>query len=177
MANMKNWVQPEVTTKAIYDGFYPSIIAMSKLYDKKMEKDGKEVIRQTLALTFRTLQEVPFPDQTTGKITVEQEYFFDVNFHMNAVNGIARAAGIPNFQDSNDFEGKTLMVGMINRTYENNNGETKTIAQFGTGLFSYAPICENSQVEFAANDFPEGFNEDDLKTWFKDTVATYKTPR
>ncbi len=177
MTNMKNWVQPEVTTKEIYEGFYPVVIAMSKLFDKKMEKDGVVTVRQTLALTFKTLQEVPFPDKTQGKIVVEQEYYFDTSFHMNAVNGIARASGIPNFQDSNDFEAKTLMIGMINRHYESRDGEAKTIAQMGTGLFSYAPLCENSQVEFAATDHPEGYNEDKLKGWFKTTVAKYKTPK
>ena len=178
MANIKKWCIPETTRKAIYAGIYPAVISMAKVFSKEIEKDDVKTMVEIVSLTLTTLQEVPFPDQTNGKIVVEQQYRFDSQFHQNALNGIARAAGIAKLEDTDELEGKTVMVGIMNHSYEK-DGETYTYAQLGSGLFTYAPISAKSEIKFMASDFPAGteFTEDDYKLWFKENIALFKEPK
>lgn len=177
MANIKKWCLPETTKKAVYEGIYPAVISMSKLTSKEVEKDDVKFIREIVSLSFTTLASVPFLDQTNGKICVEQQYYFDVPFHVNALNGISRAAGVAKLQDTDELEAKTVMIGIINRSYEK-DGETFVVPQFGHGLFSYAPISEKSKIEFIATDYPDGnITEEDYKKWFKEKIALYKEPK
>lgn len=178
MADIKKWALPETTKKPIFEGIFPVVISMSKLFTKEVEKDDKKFQREIVSLTFTTLSEVPFPDKTNGKIVVENQYCFDVSFHVNALNGIARAAGISKLTDTDELEGKTVMIGIINETFQNRDGEDVTVAKFGSGLFSYAPISAKSEIKFIANDFPNGdISEDDYKKWFKDNIALFKEPK
>lgn len=178
MANIKNWALPESTRKQVFEGIYPCVISLTRLFSKEKEKNGETINTEVVSLTFTTLQGVPFPDGTEDKITVENQYHFDVSFHVNALNGIARAAGVPKLNDTDDLEGKTVMIGIINETYQNRDGEDVTVPKFGYGLFSYAPVSEASKIEFIANDFPDGnIDEEDYKKWFKDKIALYKAPR
>ena len=139
MADIKKWCVPETTKKAVFEGVYPLVISMAKLTNKEVEKDDRKFQREIVALTMSTLQNVPFPDGTEDKIVVEQQYYFDVQFHLNALNGLARAAGVPKLTNTDQLEGKTLMGGIVNRSWEK-DGETFTAPQFGFGLFSYAPM-------------------------------------
>lgn len=178
MADIKKWCQPETTKHAIFDGFYPVVISMAKTFEKRVEKDDKPFTRDVVALTFKTLADVPFPAGTTGKIIVEQQYNFDSQFHVNALNGTARAAGVKEFTNTDQVEGKTLMVGITNRYWVDKEGVTQAQPQLGFGLFSYAPFTPDSQVEFVATDHPGvELTEDILKEWFKEKVAQYKSPK
>lgn len=178
MVDIKKWALPETTKKAIFEGIYPVVISMSKAFTKEVERDDKKIQREVVSLTFTTLTDVPFPDKTNGKLIVEQQYYFDVSFHVNALNGIARAAGISKLTDTDELEGKTVMIGIINETFMNRDDEEVTVAKFGSGLFSYAPMSEKSEIKFMANDFPNGnISEDDRKEWFKDNIKLFKEPK
>ena len=178
MADIKKWFQPEITKKAIYEGIYPVVITAAKAFTKEAKREDDSTFqREVIALTFKTLTDVPFPDKTTGRIVVEQNYYFDVQMHKNALNGIARAFGVDGFCDTDQFEGKTGLIGIINREYQNHEGETKTIAQCGFGLFSYAPMCENAQVEYIANEIDHKPSDEEYKEWFKKHLASYKAPK
>jgi hypothetical protein len=178
MADIKKWALPETTKKPVFEGIYPAVISMSKLFTKEVEKDDKKFQREIVSLTFTTLTEVPFPDKTNGKITVEQQYYFDVPFHVNALNGIARAARVPKLLDTDELESKTVMIGIINETFQTRDGEEVTVPKFGFGLFTYAPMSEKSEIKFIANDFPNGdISEEDYKKWFKDNIALFKEPK
>lgn len=178
MADIKKWCQPETTKHAIFDGFYPVVISMGKTFEKEVEKDDKTFKREVVALTIKTLGDVPFPDGTSGKIIVEQQYNFDSQFHVNALNGTARAAGVKELTNTDQLEGKTLMMGIINRYWNDNEGITHAQPQLGFGLFSYAPLTEDSQVEFVATDHPGvELTDEILKEWFKKKVALYKSPK
>lgn len=177
MSEIKKWFQPETTKKAIFEGIYPVVITAAKSFTKETEKGEKTVEREVLALTFKTLSDVPFPDKTTGRILVEQQYYFDVQMHQNALNGLARAFGLETFTSTEDFEGKTGIIGIINHDFETNDGETKTIAQFGWGLFSYAPMNDKAQVEYIANEIDHKPSDEEYKDWFKKHLANYKQPK
>ena len=75
MADLKKWCQPETTKKEVYEGFYPVVISMVKTFEKDAEKDDVKFKREVVALTFKTLTEVPFPDKTSGQIIVEHQRF------------------------------------------------------------------------------------------------------
>lgn len=177
MTEIKKWFQPETTKKAIYEGIYPVVITAAKAFTKEAEKDDKTFEREVIALTFKTLQDVPFPDKTTDRIIVEQQYYFDVQLHQNALNGVARAFGLEKFTCTEDFEGKTGIIGIINRTYETNDGDKRTVAQYGYGLFSYAPMSDKAQIEYIANEIDHEPNDEEYKEWFKKHLANYKQPK
>ena len=178
MADIKKWCQPEATKKEVYEGFYPVLISMCKAFEKEAEKDDRKFQREVVAVTFKTLVDVPFPDKTSGQIIVEQQYYNDIPFHVNALNGLARAAGVPELTNTDQLEGKTVMVGFTNRTYEDKDNASHTYPQFGFGLFSYAPVTPESKIDFIANDYPDGgLNDDIYKEWFKQKVALYKSPK
>ena len=177
MSEIKKWFQPETTKKAVYEGLYPVVITAAKAFTKEAEKDDKTFDREVIALTFKTLQDVPFPDQTTDRIIVEQNFYYDVQMHQNALNGVARAFGLDKFTCTEDFEGKTGMIGIINRTFETNEGEQKTVAQYGFGLFSYAPMSDKSQIEYIANEIDHTPSEEEYKEWFKKHLANYRQPK
>lgn len=174
MANIKDWFEEEKTMKQVFEGVYPVIITAAKTFIKDQEQDDKSIKRRNvLELTFKTAQDVPFPDKTSGKITLTQQYYFDVNMHKNALNGVARACGLTQFEDTNDFEGKTLMIGITNRSWEGQDGVTKYMPQMGWGLFSYAKLCQGATIEYIANKYPNP-TEEDYKEWFKTTLEKYK---
>lgn len=178
MADIKKWCQSEATKKAVYEGFYPAVISMVKTFEKDAEKNEIKFKREVVALTFKTLAEVPFPDQTSGQIIIEQQYYFDIPFHINALNGIARSAGIKELTNTDQLEGKTVMIGITNRSYKDNDNVTYTYPQFGFGLFSYAPVTPESKIDFIANDYPDQeLTEEIYKEWFKQKVALYKSPK
>lgn len=177
MANIKDWYQPETTKKAIYEGIYPAIISMAKVFSKEAETDdGVKFQRRTITLTFKSLSEVQFPDGTTGNIVVDQNYFQDKPFCVNSLNGLARAAGLPKFEDTDQLEAKLVMIGLANYSYTDNEGTTHTQPQMD--LFTYAPISEDKNVVFIATDYPNGgLDKDDYKKWFKEKIALYKQPK
>lgn len=174
---IKKWFMPELTKKEVHEGFYPVMITAAKCYTKEAEKDGKTFEREVIELTFKTLQDVPFPDGTTDKILVNQNYYFDVDMHRNALNGLARAFGISELSNTDQFEGKTGMIGIINRSYQTSDGETKVNPQFGYGLFSYAPINQNAKVEFIANEMQGALDDNAYKEWFKRKKQNYIQPK
>lgn len=173
MGDIKKWFQPETTKKEVYEGIYPAVITAAKSFTKETEKDGKTVNREVIALTFKTLQPVPMPDKTNEKIVLEQNYYFDVKMHQNALNGLARAFGVPEFTSTNDFEGKTGIIGITNRYYENQDGVRCAVPQLGWGLFSYAPMNQNAKVEFIANEITNPTDEL-RKEWFNEHLKAYK---
>lgn len=176
MADIKEWCQPETTKKAIYDGLYPVVITACSAFANKIEEDGGSYIDRGVSLTFKTLTDVPFPDQTNGRIIVEKQFSMGKDFLKNAFNGIARAAGIPEFKDTQDFDAKTLMIGFTNYSYTNNEGVEITLPQ--VELFSHAPMCENSKIEFIATEHPNvEFTKELKREWFKSKVALYKSPK
>lgn len=178
MSEIKKWFQPETTKKAVYEGIYPVVITAAKAFTKEVEReDNSTFVREVIALTFKTLQDVPFPDKTNDRIIVEQNYYFDVQMHQNALNGIARAFGLEKFTCTEDFEGKTGIIGIINREFQTNDGETKTVPQFGWGLFSYAPMSDKAQIEYIANEIDHKPTDDEYKEWFKQHLANYKQPK
>lgn len=178
MVDIKKWCQPEATKKPVYEGFYPAIISMVKTFEKDAEKNDIKFKREVVSLTFKTLADVPMPDKTSGQIIVEQAYYFDIPFHVNALNGIARAAGVPELTNTDQLEGKTVMIGIVNETYQNKDQEDVTVPKFGYGLFSYAPVSAESKIEFIANDYPDAeLTEEIYKDWFKQKVALYKSPK
>ena len=128
--------------------------------------------REVLELTFKTTQDVPFPDGTNDKIVVKQNYYFDVDMHINAFNGVARAFLGKQFKTTEEFDGKVGMIGIVNHTYEK-DGETKYIAQMGTGLFSYAPLTANPTIEYVANDIQNPTDEE-KQEWFKAHIKNLK---
>ena len=82
MADIKKWFQPEITKKTIYEGIYPVVITTAKTFAKEAKREDDSTFqREVVALTFKTLTDVPFPDKTTGRIVVEQNYYFDVQMH------------------------------------------------------------------------------------------------
>lgn len=180
--DIKKWFQPEPTKKAVYEGIYPVVITNAKAFEKEQDKEddnGKKysVKREVVALTFKTLSKVPFPDQTSDYIVVEQQYYFDVSMHVNALNGIGRAFGIEKLENTEDFEGKVGIIGIINRDYTANDGSTKTVAQHGYGLFSYAPMSDKAEIEYIANEIPTKPTEEEYKEWFKKHLGEYKQPK
>ena len=181
MGNLTEWYEPEQTKKTIYEGIYPATIIASKTFEKEqdVEENGKKKKRKkkVVSLTFKTNQAVPFPDKTTDNIIVEQQYYFDVQMHRNALNGLARAFGIEKLDDTSQFEGKVGLIGLTNREYDANDGTRKTIAQFGWGLFSYAPMCPDAKIEYIANDIQGKPTGEQYKEWFKDHLAPYKQPK
>ena len=181
MADISKWYEPEPTRKTIYEGIYPATIIAAKSFEKEQEyeENGKTLTRkrEVIALTFRTNTPVSFPDGTTDNIVVEQQYFFDVKMHVNALNGLARAFGIDKLTNTDQFEGKVGLIGITNREYDANDGSKKTIAQFGWGLFSYAPMCPGANIEYIANEIQTKPTEDEYKEWFKSHLEKYKQPK
>lgn len=177
MGNLQQWFQPEPTNKAVFEGIYPVVITAARTFTKEKETDDKKTIqRNVVELTFKTLGKTQFPDGSTDNIIVSQQYYFDVSMHVNALNGIARAFGIEQLSDTSQFEGKTGIIGITNREYQNKDNETKVVPQFGWGLFSYAPNCPNAQVEYIANEISGKPTDDQYKEWFKKHLANYKQP-
>lgn len=177
MGNLKKWFVPEVTKKEVFEGLYPVVITAAKVFTKEVEKDDKTFNREICSVTFKTLQNVHFPDKTEEKIVVEQNYYFDVPMHINALNGMARAFGINELDDTSQLEGKTGLIGIVNREYQTNDGETRKIAQFGYGLFSYAKLAQNATIEYIANEIQGKPTDEQYKEWFKNHLANYKVPR
>lgn len=182
MADIKKWCQPEPTKKAVYEGIYPAVISIAKTFEKEVEKNGVKVKREITALTFKTLADVPFPDKTSGQIILENSYYFHVNFHVNALNGIANAVGVKELTDTDQLEGKTVMIGITNSYYTPSDGEEVITPQLGDntpgGIFYYAPITPDSKIEFIASDYPEQtLTEEIYKEWFKTKLAAYKSPK
>ena len=115
MADIKEWFQPEPTKEAIYEGIYPVIIYQAKTGMRESEKDGQTINRKYLSITFKTIEKVPFPSGNSDNIIVEQIYYLDTQFHVNAVNGISRAVGIAKLEATEQLEGKPLIIGIMNR--------------------------------------------------------------
>ena len=178
MGNLTNWFIPEKTTKAVYEGVYPVIITAAKLFQKEKETDdNKTIMRDVVELTFKTLQKVPFPDKSEDNIIVSQQYYFDVQMHQNALNGLARAFGIDKMSDTSDFEGKIGIIGITNREYDANDGTKKVVPQFGWGLFSYSPMSDKFQIEYIANKIQGKPTDDQYKDWFKEILGKYRQPK
>lgn len=177
MSDIKKWFQPETTKKAVYEGIYPVMITAAKNFTKESEKDNQTINREVVAVTFKTLSEVPFPDKTSEKIVLEQNYYFDVPMHVNGLNGLARACGIQDLHDTDQLEGKTCIIGITNREFQTNDGDTKVVPQFGWGLFSYAPMSDKAQIEYIANEIDHKPSDDEYKEWFKQHLASYKSPK
>lgn len=178
MGNLTNWFMPEKTSKAVWEGVYPVVITAAKLLQKEKETDdNKTVMRDVVELTFKTLSKVKFPDNTEDNIIISQQYYFDVQMHQNALNGLARAFGIEKMDDTSDFEGKVGIIGITNRDYQANDGTQKTVPQFGWGLFSYAPMSDKFQIEYIANTIQGKPTDDQYKEWFKEKLAQYRQPK
>lgn len=179
--DISKWFEDEPTKKMIFEGIYPVIISTVKAFDKdkEVEENGKKYIkkREVISLTFKTLQAVPFPDKTQNNIIAEQQYYFDVKMHVNALNGLARAFGLNQFKDTKDFEGKVGLVGLTNREYQTTEGEIKYIAQMGWGLFSYAPMCEGAKIEYIANEIQGKPTDEQYKKWFDEHLKPCKQPK
>ena len=95
---------------------------------------------------------------------------------MDALNGVAHAAGLKEFSNTDEFEGKTLMIGVANKSYENKDGITCFYPE--KVLFTHAPITAKKEVEFIANDFPNGeYDKEDAKKWFAEKIKAYKEPK
>jgi hypothetical protein len=170
--DISKWYKAETTTKQVFEGIYPVVIVGVRTFTKEAEKDGKPYNREVLEMTFKTTQDVPFPDNTTGKIVVKQNYYFDVDMHVNAFNGVARAFLGKQFKTTEEFDGKIGMIGITNNTYEK-DGETKYVAQMGAGLFSYAPLPANPNIEYIANDIQNPTDEEKMD-WFKTHIKNLK---
>lgn len=181
MADISKWFEPELTKKPIFEGIYPVTIIAAKAFEKEQDikENGKTITRKrdVVSITFKTRQQVPFPDKTNDYIIVEQQYYFDVKMHVNALNGLARAFGIDKLQNTDEFEGKTGVIGLTNREYDANDGIKKSVAQFGWGLFSYAPACPCEKIEYIANEIAGKPTEEEYKEWFKHHLTPYKQPR
>lgn len=170
--DISKWYKAETTTKQIFEGIYPVVIVGVKPYTKEVEKDNKTFNREIMEVTFKTTQDVPFPDGTSDKITVKQNYYFDVDMHVNAFNGVARTFLGKQFKTTEDFDGKIGMIGIINDTYEK-DGETKYSAKMGAGLFSYAPMPASPVIEYIANDIQNPTDEEKME-WFKTHIKNLK---
>lgn len=179
MGNLTNWFQPEPTKKMIYEGIYPAVIIAARLFTKDKEVDNQTIQREVVELTFKTLNPTQFPDGTQDKIIVSQQYYFDVQMHQNALNGIARAFGIDKMEDTAQFEGKTGIIGIINREYDANDGTKKYIPQLGEGLFSYAPMAQGAEIDYLGNHLSGEnlLNKDKRMEWFKSALSKYKQPK
>ena len=175
--DISKWYKAETTTKQVFEGIYPVMIAGVRTFTKEAEKElpNKQKVtynREVLELTFKTTQDVPFPDGTNDKIVVKPNYYFDVDMHINAFNGVARAFLGKQFKTTEEFDGKVGMIGIVNHTYEK-DGETKYVAQMGTGLFSYAPLTANPTIEYVANDIQNPTDEE-KQEWFKAHIKNLK---
>lgn len=183
MTDIKKWFQPETTKKQVFDGIYPVMISQAKTYAKEVEKEKVMVQREVVELTFKTLhKEIPFPDKSKDLIVVRQLYYFDVDMHVNALNGLARACGIDNLSDTDQLEGKICIIGIMSRDWEAQNKETgemevKYTPQMGEGLFCYAPMASGAEIEFVATDHPNGVDKDEHRKWCNEKLAKYKSPR
>ena len=170
--DISKWYKAETTTKQVFEGIYPVMISGVRTFTKEAEKDGKPYNREVLEMTFKTTQDVPFPDGTNDKIVVKQNYYWEVDMHSNAFNGVARAFLGKQFKTTEEFDGKLGMIGIVNHTYEK-DGETKFVAQMGTGLFSYAPLTANPVIEYVANDIQNPTDEE-KQEWFKAHIKNLK---
>ena len=154
--DISKWYKVETTTKQVFEGIYPVMIAGVRTFTKEAEKElpNKQKVtynREVLELTFKTTQDVPFPDGTNDKIVVKQNYYFDVDMHINAFNGVARAFLGKQFKTTEEFDGKVGMIGIVNHAYEK-VFEFIYLSQMVTGLVSYAPLTANPTIEYVAND-------------------------
>ena len=176
--DIKKWFQAQVTTKQIYEGFFPVAIIQASAWVKEDEENKTQ--REVITLVFETLQEVGFPDGSSDKIVASQNLYFDVPMHRNSLNKVAHSCGLSKFTSTEDFEGKVCMAGLVNNTYER-DGETRYVAQCGYGLFSFAPHSPGAQVKFLLTDFPpeqyEIITDEMRKEWFKRTTQNFMPPR
>ena len=102
MADIKKWFQPEITKKEIYEGIYPVVITAAKAFTKEAKKEDDSTFqREVIALTFKTLTNVPCPDKTTGRIVVEQNYYF--GFGKEFLNKIGKAQTGKEKIDESDY--------------------------------------------------------------------------
>lgn len=187
MGNLQNYYQPVPTTKECYVGVYPVTILSSRFLKEEKENDKGKVMgtRDVVEIVTKSTVPTQFPDGTTDNLIVSNKFYLTkVNvetgevttndMHVNAINGLARACGIPKLDDTADFEAKTYMQGISNKEYENKEGQLVKRPQFD-GLFNYAPMPQNGgQVHYLANDYPQGATEEEHREWFKQTLALYK---
>lgn len=170
--DIRNWYQPTPTTHEVYEGIYPSVI-LNCVAEQTKDKEGNA--RQTVRVTFETLQEIgTVADRNIKeKIVFEAQFHFNVQIHRNGLNRLAHACGMKEFRNTEDFEAKTLMAGVINNKYTNNNGEEKTVAQAGYGCFSFAPLPrEGAKPEFILTDY-QAPTDEDRKKWFPEKIKQY----
>lgn len=177
MSDISNWYLPKITSQAIYEGIYPAVIISASLEQVEIEQDDKTIkFANQVTLFFETLQDITLVDGSAQKIVTRLRLTDVSQFGKNALNRIAHACGLSRFKYTNDFEGKTLMMGIVNNTFKDSEGNAVVTASPGYGMFSFAPLAPNAQVEFLANTYPEA-TEEQKKTWFKEKIAQYTQPR
>lgn len=179
MADISEFYSLEDTREQIYEGIYPFVCAQANLINKKITVDEKEVETKAVVLYLETVQPVPFPNGTNDKLVVKSEYSFisKNNYQRNALTGISHAMGIEKFKNTSEFEGKACMLGVLNRTWQDNEGNDRYSVQIANFGFAYAPIPpQGGEIKYVANDLPEATDEEKA-TWFKNTLSMYKQPK